>query len=91
MNELKQTQFVLQKSGLGCTYNIRLDVHCYDKVQTRISAVNYFVLPMLHKGTLVLSAREALTDKLTLECNPLLNRKAVVVFREARLALLVYH
>ena len=45
------------------SYNVRIKVDCYNEVQTRISAVNNFVLPMLHEGALVLSSGETLADE----------------------------
>ena len=81
MNEFKERQFV----------HVVIDVNSYDKVQRCIPPVNHFVLPMLKEGALVLRARQTLADKFALESDPFLHAKAIIIFAEASLPLLVDH
>ena len=73
------------------TYHIGIQVDSYDEVETCVPAVDHFVLPMLYKWTLILSARETFADEFSFKSDTFLYGEAVVVFWEAGLALLVDH
>ena len=73
------------------TYHIVIVFYADNKVQGRVPSVHDFVLSVFQEAALVFCAAEALPNQLALERDPLPDTKAIEVFGEARLPLLVHH
>lgn len=73
------------------TYHIIIVFYADNKVQRCISSVYNLVLSVFQEAALVFSAAEALSNELTLKRDSLAHAKAIEVFGQARLPLLVDH